>query len=99
MSGQGDGKGPGGWGHIVVESGHDLQGLPAELYTWVPPGSLAGELPNGFFLALKCVTDTDGIRRFFPAEHPDDFLARAWAGGLAVLSRAKKLTPDQLFTY
>src|SRR5262245_37519265 len=35
-------------------------------YTWKPPREIADQLPQGFSLALNCLIDSDGVRRFVP---------------------------------
>jgi hypothetical protein len=66
-------------------------------YHWVPPADWAGELPPDFDFSLRCVTVGSG-RRFYPIE-VGSYLAMAFAGGLAVLTRAMNLSAEQVFSY
>jgi hypothetical protein len=75
-------------------------GVPLTLtrWRWVPPRSWANELPNEFDFSLRCLT-TDSGRRFYPWLGIDGHLATAFAGGLAALIEAFKLTGEQRFSY
>jgi hypothetical protein len=73
--------------------------VPRVKYTWHPPESLRGQLPPGFQLSLQCVTGPDGVRRFYPWNSFEIFLALASAGGLAILSQRQNLSGGQRHSY
>jgi hypothetical protein len=75
------------------DSGH-LSGIQSALYVWEPPTWAEDQLPTGFRLRMCCVTFPDGVRRFYPAEHIDRWLGRAFEGGLALLNRHQSLTAE-----
>jgi hypothetical protein len=69
-------------------------------YTWVPPETLADQLPPGFTFSLRCICfPEDELRRFYPLNNFDEYIAQAFAGGLALLDRIKNLSPEQRFSY
>jgi hypothetical protein len=76
-------------------SGAPLTGV---IYRWVPPADWAGELPPDFDFSLRCVT-VGGGRRFYPVKGVGGYLAEAYLGGLARLTRAMKLSAEQVFSY
>src|SRR5271170_3412084 len=73
--------------------------LPRWRYTWRPPDAFQEQLPQGFELASQCVLDTEGLRRFYPWNSFETFLALASTGGLAILCQRQNLTGNQRHSY
>jgi hypothetical protein len=96
-------------GEIRIEAAEDLRlprpgaATPRKLrrhrYTWRPPQALYEQMPAGFELTLQCVTGPDRVRRFYPQDSFEAFLAQAWLGGLAVLWQQQNLDGEQLHSY
>jgi hypothetical protein len=72
---------------------------PCQQWSWLPSTKLKGQLPPDFCLPLRCVTAPDGLRRIYPHSSFEAFLAGAWAGGLAILCRTRKLSKHQRYSY
>src|SRR5262245_23094254 len=109
LAGAGAGRNRSGVGVIRIEAAEDLRlprpgaASPLKLrrlqYTWRPPQALDEQLPAGFALALQCVTGPDRVRRFYPPNSFEGFLAQAWLGGLAVLWQRQHLGGAELSSY
>jgi hypothetical protein len=63
----------------------------SQKWTWVPSRKLTKHLPENFFLGFQCITGTEGFRRIYPDLPFAQFIPPAWLGGLAILTREKKL--------
>jgi hypothetical protein len=74
----------------------DATAVSHVLYTWTPPAEMQPELPPGFTLTLRCATFPDEVRRFYPDDSFARFVGRAFAGGLAVLSRHQGWPDDRV---
>ena len=75
-----------------------IAGRPAPtstIYEWTPAQELMEQLPEGFTFRLRCITGSDGIRRFYPVDDFETFIAVGFMVGLAVLSAIKNLEPEQ----
>jgi hypothetical protein len=84
-----------------------------EPWVWRPSEELRDELPKGWMLLLGCESRKSGDRIFYPLDGPsgsagDDqrssqpganFIAQAFAGGLALLIKANFLTLQQRQSY
>jgi hypothetical protein len=82
-------------GRIEVTPG----GGAVTIHRWVPPLTLAAELPPGFTFPLRCVADGQ-VRRFYPVNEGESrHVANAFAGGLAILGRVKNFTPERRSEY
>jgi hypothetical protein len=73
--------------------------IPRLQYTWLPPPALQDQLPSKFELSLQCVRDSDGVRRFYPWDRFEMFLALASTGGLAILCQRQNLSPQKRHSY
>jgi hypothetical protein len=60
---------------------------------------LRPQLPPGFDLSLQCVIGSDGLRRFYPWNSFETFLALASTGGLAILWQRQRLSAHELHSY
>jgi len=76
-----------------------LTKVTSVIYEWIPPPELLAQLPPEFTLRLRCITAGDGVRRFYPVDSFENFIAVVFAAGLAVLSVIKHLTPEQRQSY
>src|SRR5262249_37438138 len=97
------------WGHVeeipeTPEITKRLRSLFPEAsftttcYRWVPPRTWGDQLRGAAALRLRCVNGENG-RRFFPFDSPGEYLATAFASGLATLSQILGLTAEQRFSY
>lgn len=73
--------------------------VPRLKYTWQPHEALHGQLPDGFALTLQCAIGPDGVRRFYPWDSWETFLALASAGGLAILAQRLQLSGHERHSY
>ena len=95
----------GAWGYIKIRNkkanvatrGQEV--LHASVCTWRPYKSLCRQLPAGFGIGMKCLTQPDGIRRFAPDIPTQTFIGLASIGGLAILDRAGSLNPETRSSY
>lgn len=91
-----DGPPPGG----DVSSPVLPAGTARAVYQWTPGPKLSDQLPAGFSVRLRCITGTDGVRRFFPVDGFEAFIIRdAFTAGLALLCKLCDLTPEQRQSY
>jgi hypothetical protein len=73
---------------------------PATRYVWEPPADLLEQVPEGFTFALRCIRSAgDGLRRFHPVGTFEEFIAQAFAGGLALLDKIKNRGPEGRHSY
>ena len=97
------------FGEIRIEEAEDVRFRPTEnadeithrrsKYTWHPPEELTPLLPDAFQLSMQCVTGSDGVRRFFPWNGFELFLALASEGGLAILTQRENLNAEYRHSY
>jgi len=84
---------------LVDHGGRPLRHVTSAIYEWTPAPELKGELPPSFTFRLRCITGSDGVRRFYPVGSLEEFIAQAFMVGLALLSTLKHLTPEQRHSY
>ena len=97
------------WGRVTIRK---LQGVPSrdprnrdELlaqkfqYSWWPAAEISGQLPERFRLAMVCLVDQAGRRRFVPSAGVPLFLREASAGGIAILDCTRTLTAQERSNY
>ncbi|QDT86370.1 hypothetical protein MalM14_40460 [Gimesia chilikensis] len=65
------------------------------VYRWVPSDTLRGELPADFELRFNCLTDKDGLRRFYPTLGSEGLISMLFAGGLAISIKQNGLSGEQ----
>lgn len=73
--------------------------LHRQKYTWLPPPAFQDQLPPGFELSLQCVIDPDGLRRLYPWDNFETFLALASTGGLAITCQLHGLSAQERYSY
>ena len=67
-------------------------------YRWLPPSEWGEELRGECALTLRCLQGECG-RRFYPVASVEDYLATAFACGLAALTQAFGLSGEQRSSY
>jgi hypothetical protein len=97
------------FGEISIEEAEDMRlrltenaeeiTVPRLKYIWHPPEALMPLLPPAFQLSMQCVTGRDGVRRFYPWDWFELFLALASEGGLAILTQRKNLNAEWRNSY
>lgn len=73
--------------------------LPTSGIEWIPNRRVLRPLPTDYRLQFRIITGPDGLRQIVPTVALQDFVLTAAVGGLAIMTRVRRTSAEQRYTY